>query len=129
MVFPAAGKTEVKNITVVRLYQYYKKHECIRNNIPECMVISGRRQEGEDLIYPKCGDIITEIGKEVVRILEIIPAQMVVRKDIHFTYDYQTDNNEDIEAPVVKTPREKNIIPGIFATSEVIAHIITYRAP
>lgn len=59
VVFPAAGKTEVKNITVVRLYQYYKKHECIRNNIPECMVISGRRQEGEDLIYPKCGDIIT----------------------------------------------------------------------
>ena len=35
------------------------------------------RLEGEDLVCPQCGDTMAEIGKEVVRTLEIIPAQMV----------------------------------------------------
>ena len=37
------------------------------------------------------------------------------------------DSKEDIETPVVKAPREKNIIPGSFATPEAIAHIMTQK--
>ncbi len=43
------------------------------------------RLEGEDLVCPQCGDTMTEIGKEVVRTLEIIPAQMVVKEDIYYS--------------------------------------------
>lgn len=32
--------------------------------------------------------------------------------------------DEGCETPVVKAPRENNIIPGSFATPEAIAHII-----
>lgn len=70
---------------------------------------------------------MTEIGKEVVRTLEIIPAQMVVREDIYYSYACPRCNKEDIETPVVKAPKEKNIIPGSFATSEAGAHIMTQK--
>ena len=70
---------------------------------------------------------MSEIGKEVVRTLEIIPAQTIVREDIYYIYACQTCNKEDIETPVVKAPREKNIIPGSFATPEAIAHIMTQK--
>ena len=35
--------------------------------------------------------------------------------------------DEGCETPVVKAPREKNIIPGSFATPEAIAHIMTQK--
>ena len=127
-VFSAAEK-EAENVTVVAAHQRHKKHEYTLDNIPEGIETRQveHRLEGEDLVCPQCGDTMTEIGKEVVRTLEIIPAQMVVREDIYYTYACQTCNKEDIETPVVKAPREKNIIPGSFATPEAIAHIMTQK--
>src|SRR5699024_11912587 len=69
-------------------------------------------------------------GKEVVKTLEIIPAQYIVREDIYYTYACKScseNADEGCETPVVKAPREKNIIPGSFATPEAIAHIMTDR--
>ena len=120
----AAEKEE--NVTVVVAHKRHKKHEYTLDNIPEDLPRKQveHRLEGEDLVCPQCGDTMTEIGKEVVRTLEIIPAQTIVREDIYYTYACQTCNKDDIETPVVKAPREKNIIPGSFATPEAIAHII-----
>ena len=73
---------------------------------------------------------MTEIGKEVVRTMEIIPAQTIVREDIYYTYACKRCSesaDEGCETPVVKAPREKNIIPGSFATPEAIAHIMTQK--
>ena len=128
-VFSAAEKETERNVTVVAAHQRHKKHEYTLDNIPEGIETRQveHRLEGEDLVCPQCGDTMTEIGKEVVRTLEIIPAQMVVREDIYYTYACQTCNKEDIETPVVKAPREKNIIPGSFATPEAIAHIMTQK--
>ena len=128
-VFSAAEKEAERNVTVVAAHQRHKKHEYTLDNIPEGMPTKQveHRLEGEDLICPQCGDTMTEIGKEVVRTLEIIPAQMVIREDIYYTYACRTCNKEDIETPVVKAPREKNIIPGSFATPEAIAHIMTQK--
>ena len=63
----------------------------------------------------------------MVRPLEVIPAQMVVREDIYYTYACRTCNRVDIETPVVKAPREKNIIPGSCAPPEAIAHIMAQK--
>ena len=128
-VFSAAEKETERNVTVVAAHQRHKKHEYTLDNIPEGMETRQveHRLDGEDLVCPQCGDTMTEIGKEVVRTMEIIPAQMVIREDIYFTYACQTCNKEDIETPVVKAPREKNIIPGSFATPEAIAHIMTQK--
>ena len=125
-VFSAAEKEAEENVTVVAAHKRHKKHEYTLDNIPEDLPRKQveHRLEGEDLVCPQCGDTMTEIGKEVVRTLEIIPAQTIVREDIYYTYACQTCNKDDIETPVVKAPREKNIIPGSFATPEAIAHII-----
>ena len=128
-VFSAAEKDAAENVTVVAAHKRHKKHEYTLDTIPEGMPTKQveHRLEGEDLICPQCGDCLSEIGKEVVRTLEIIPAQTVVREDIYYTYACQNCNKEDIETPVVKAPREKNIIPGSFATPEAIAHIMTQK--
>ena len=68
---------------------------------------------------------MTEIGKEVVKTLKIIPAKVVVEEHHYFTYACQRCNRESTETPVVKAPKEKNIISGSFATPEAIAHIMT----
>ena len=127
-VYSAADK-EDENVTVVAAHKRHKKHEYTLDSIPEGMQTKQveHRLEGDDLVCPQCGDTMTEIGKEVFRTLEIIPAQMVVREDIYYTYACRTCNKDNTETPVVKTPKEKSIIPGSFATPEAIAHIMTQK--
>ena len=131
-VFSAAEKEETENVTVVAAQKRHKKHEYTLDFIPEGIAARQveHRLEGEDLVCPQCGDTMTEIGKEVVRTLEIIPAQMVVREDVYYTYACKScseNADEGCETSVVKTPREKNIIPGSFATPEAVAHIMTQK--
>ena len=131
-VFSAADKEDTENVTVVAAHKRHKKHEYTLDNLPEGIATKQveHRLEGEDLVCPQCGNTMTEIGKEVVRTLEIIPAQMVVREDIYYTYACRScseNADEGCETPVVKAPREKNIIPGSFATPEAIAHIMTQK--
>ena len=128
-VFSVADKEETENITVVAAHKRHKKHEYTLDNIPEDIPKERveHRLEGENLVCPQCGVIMTEIGTEVVNKLKIIPAQTIVEQHVYYTYACQTCNKEDIETPVVKAPREKNIIPGSFATPEAIAHIMTQK--
>ena len=48
---------------------------------------------------------MTEIGKEVVRTLKIVPAQTIVKEDIYYTYVCRNCEKNDIETPVVQAPR------------------------
>ena len=131
-VFSAAEKEDAENVTVVAAHKRHKKHKYTLDSIPEGIATRQveHRLEGEDLVCPQCGDTMTEIGKEVVRTLEIIPAQTVIREDVYYTYACKSCNesaDEGCETPVVKAPREKNIIPGSFATPEAVAHIMTQK--
>lgn len=131
-VFSATEKDVEENVTTVAAHKRHKKHEYTLENIPEGIETKQveHRLEGEDLICPQCGDTMTEIGKEVVQTLEFIPARAVVREDIYYTYACKSCSesaDEGCETPIVKAPREKNIIPGSFATPEAIAHIMTQK--
>ena len=119
-VFSAGEKEEAENVTVVAAHKRHKKHEYTLDNIPEGIETKQveHRLEGADLICPQCGDTMTEIGKEVVRTMEIIPAQTIVREDIYYTYACKSCSesaDEGCETPVVKAPRVrttyKNIVP------------------
>ena len=125
----AEVSTKQEESVVVAAHKRHKKHEYTLDSIPETIPTKQveHRLEGEDLVCPQCGSTMTEIGKEVVRTLEIIPAQTIVREDIYYTYACQNCNKEDIETPVVKAPKEKNLIPGSFATPEAVAHIMTQK--
>ena len=131
-VFSAAEKEAEENVTVVATHKRHKKHEYTLDSVPEGIPVKQveHRLEGEELICPECGDTMTEIGKEVVRTLEIVPAQAIVHEDIYYTYackNCSENADEGCETPVVKASREKNIIPGSFAAPEAIAHIMTQK--
>lgn len=125
----AEEKAEDEPVTVVAAHKRHKKHvyalENLPDNVPTEVVV--HRLEGEELVCPVCGSTMTEIGKEVVRTLEIIPARTVVKEHHYYTYACSRCNKEEIETPVVKAPREKNVIPGSFATPEAIAHIMVQK--
>ena len=131
-VFVEEKKAEAENVTVVAAHKRHKKHEYTLDNISEGIPVEQveHRLEGEDLVCPECGETMTEIGKEVVRTLEIIPAQTIVHEDVYYTYackNCSENADEGCETPIVKAPREKGIIPGSFATPEAIAHIMTQK--
>ena len=131
-VFCAAEKEAEENTTVVAAHKRHKKHEYTLDNIPEDMPKERveHRLEGEDLVCPQCGETMTEIGTEVINKLKIIPAQTIVEQHVYYTYACKSCSesaDEGCETPVVKAPREKNIIPGSFATPEAIAHIMTQK--
>ena len=81
-VFAAAEKETSENVTVVAAHTRHKKHKYTLNSIPEDVPQERieHRLEGEDLVCPQCGDIMTEIGTEVVNKLKIIPAQTIVEQ-------------------------------------------------
>ena len=124
----AAVKDE-EDATVVAAHKRHRKHEYTLDAIPEELPRERieHRLEGEDLVCPQCGDIMTEIGTEVVNKLKIIPAQTIVEQHVYYSYACRKCNEEDIETPVVKAPHEKSVIPGSFATPEAIAHIMTQK--
>ena len=115
--------------TAVAAHTRHKKHEYTLDNIPEGMPteVVEHRLEGEELVCPQCGDTMAEIGVEVVKRLKIQPVRLVVEEHRYHTYACRTCDQEDIKTPVIKAPREKNIIPGSFATPEAIAHIMTQK--
>ena len=130
-VFSAAEKEEPE-ATNGAGRKRHKKHTYALDTIPEGIPTKQveHRLEGEELVCPQCGDTMTEIGKEVVKTLEIVPAQYIVREDIYYTYACKScgeNADEGCETPIVKAPREKNIILGSFATPEAIAYIMTRK--
>lgn len=124
----AEAKAEDEAV-VVAAHKRHKKHEYALDNLPDDMPteVLEHRLEGDALVCPECGDTRTEIGVEVVKKLRLIPAKAVVEEHRYFTYACQTCNKENVETPIAKAPREKNIIPGSFATPEAIAHIMTQK--
>ena len=111
---------EEEQATVVAEHKRHKKREYALNHIPDDIPTERveHRPEGAQLICPRCGEIMTEIGKEVVRTLKIVSAQTIVKEDIYYTYACRNCEKNDIETPVVQAPRERSIIPGGFATPQ-----------
>jgi len=106
-----------------------KKKEYTLDNLPEGIpveVIEHRLPEAE-LACPQCGDTMSEIGVETVRRLKARPAQFYVQEDRYYSYACLSCKEQEATTPVVKTPHEKSVIPGSFATPEAIAHIMVQK--
>lgn len=85
------------------------------------------RLSPEELLCKVCGTEMVEIGKEIHRSFKIIPAQVRLQEDWYYTYACKTCEKEEIETTILKTPQEKTIIPGGFASPEAVSHIITQK--
>ena len=115
--------------TVVAAHKRHKKHEYTLDNLPENVateVIEHRVPQNE-LECPICGETMQEIGKEVVRKLKIIPAQVVVVEHHYYAYACRRCDTEGTETPVTTADREQSVIRGSFATAEAIAHIMVQK--
>lgn len=55
----------------------------------------------------------------------IIPAQYKGKFDVCYTYACKSYPENGSNVTVIETPRAKHVIPGIFASPEAIAHIMT----
>ena len=51
----------------------------------------------------------------------------MIEEHRYHTYACRTCGKENTETPIVKTPQERGIIPGSFATPEAIVHIMTQK--
>ncbi len=118
-----------KQETLVAAHKRHKKHEYTLDNLPEGVAteVVEHRVPQEELECPICGETMQEIGKEVVRKLKIIPAQVVVVEHRYYAYACRNCDQNGIETPVTTADREKSVIRGSFATAEAIAHIMVQK--
>ena len=67
------------------------------------------------------------IGTEVRERIEIIPAKVILHRDIYETYACESCKKNDITTPVLQTPKEPALIPGYFASAEAVAHFMVQK--
>ena len=60
------------------------------------MELVEHRLPEEELVCPECGSTMTEIGKEVRRLLKLEPPRVVVVEDWYYTYACRKFEKEDI---------------------------------
>lgn len=121
-------ETEEK-LTTIAEHTRRKKKEYTLDNLPEGIpveIVEHRIPESQRTC-PQCGETMTEIGKEITRKLKIIPARVIVVEDRYFNYACRRCEQKDTQTPIVKTPKEKGVIPGSFATAETIAHLMVQK--
>ena len=125
-VYADAEKTEPVTVAAhVRKRKSGSAKDILPENIP-VEVVEHRLPE-EELACPKCGTEMVEIGKEVRQTLEMKPAQFYLREDWYYTYACRKCQNEEIETPVTKAPKEPAVIPGSYASASVVAHIAAQK--
>lgn len=100
-----------------------------KDNIPEDVPIEVVSHDipKDSQVCPNCGAAMEKIGQDVRRTLVIVPAQVKVREDVYPVYACRNCEKNGIETPVVKTPKNKAVISGSFASPEAIAHIMTQK--
>ena len=92
----------------------------------EVEVVEKRLSESEQAC-PQCGEGMTEIGKEVIRRLKIVPAKFVVVETHIYRYACKQCDRSDITTPVRAAAEDKPVIGGSIATPEAIAWVMTQK--
>ena len=115
--------------TVVREHERKKRSGSVRDVVPKNITVEEVRHElpEEERVCPQCGDIMEPIGTEAVETLELIPARAVIHRDVYVKYACQNCKVNDIEVPIVETPKKPSLIPGGFASPKAVAHIMTQK--
>ena len=102
-----------------------RPEEVLPDNVP-VEVVEHRIPEKEP-DCPVCGTAKMEIGRDVRRTLVMIPAQVMIRENIYFTYACPKCKEEGTETPIRKAERLPALIPGSYASAEAVAHIMVQK--
>ena len=102
-----------------------RPEEVLPDNVP-VEVVEHRIPEKEP-DCPVCGTAKMEIGRDVRRTLVMIPAQVMIRENIYFTYACPKCKEEGTETPIRKAERLPALTPGSYASAEAVAHIMVQK--
>lgn len=131
-VYAYLEECELRKSTVAKHERTKKERKFILDKIPEGteVVIEEHRLTEEERLCPNCGNILEEIGKNIVRTLKIIPAKFMVQEDHYFTYackkcsqDTETDNRTQI----IETPHVPSVYPGSYASPSAVAYLMAQK--
>ena len=125
----AQKAAEKETVSVSGYSRQRKQSGSARDILPENAkeeVVEHRLSE-EERFCPECGELMEEIGKEVVETVKVIPAQYILRRDIYYTYACRNCEDNCISTPVVKTPHQKSVISGGVAAPETVAYLMTEK--
>lgn len=125
----AKKDAENETVSVAGYSRQRKQSGSARDILPENAkeeVVEHRLSE-EERICPECGELMIEIGTEVVETVKVIPAQYILRRDIYYTYACRNCEENGISTPVVKTPHQKSVISGGVAAPETVAYLMTEK--
>ena len=125
----AQKAAEKETVSVSGYSRQRKQSGSARDILPENAkeeVVEHRLSE-EERFCPECGELMEEIGKEVVETVKVIPAQYILRRDIYYTYACRNCEDNGISTPVVKTPHQKSVISGGVAAPETVAYLMTEK--
>ena len=102
-----------------------RPEEVLPDNVP-VEVVEHRIPEKEP-DCPVCGTAKMEIGRDVRRTLVMIPAQVMIRENIYFTYACPKCKEEGTETPIRKAERLPALTPGSYVSAEAVAHIMVQK--
>lgn len=123
-----------KTIPVVAHERTKKERKYLLDKLPENAEVDVVEHEfnAEELACPECGSEMEEIGVEVVRTLEIIPAKIKVHEDRYHTYACKKCAGEDGEDDLKKTqfkktPHIPSVYPGSCCSPSAAAYLMTEK--
>ena len=82
----------------------------------------------EERLCPECGEVMQPIGSEVQEKIQIIPAKIILHRDVYVTYACQNCKENNISTPIIQTPKEPALIPGSYASAEAVAHFVVQKS-
>lgn len=81
----------------------------------------------EERTCPCCGGYMHEIGTEIRRELDIIPAQVKVVEHVRTKYACGNCNQNEISTPILTAPMPAPVIPKSFASPSAVAYIMSRK--
>ena len=110
----------------------FKERRFVLDSLPEGaeIEVEEHRLSEDERICPNCGNVMTELGKEVERTVEMVPAKIVVHEDWYFTYgckECETDPETDSRTQIIKTPHVPSVYPGSSASASAVAYLMTQK--
>ena len=116
---------EKEEISYTRTKPKKKSKELKLEGLPE-RVVEHRLSE-EEQVCPSCEHQMHEMKTQESKELHYIPAHLEVVKHVQYTYACRHCQKEDIQTPIITTPKPKPVLPGSVASASVIAHIMNQK--
>jgi transposase len=123
---PAPPEIEIEEITYKRKKQKGKREEDV-SNLP--VVRIDYELSETERICPECGTAMKDIGVNIRRELELIPAKVILKE--HAAHTYACPNIECEEKTgkktIVKANMPEPLISGSLASPSLVAHIAVQK--